>query len=139
MAISKQRMSLDVYVNSSITWCWVKTRNNNYCRSNLHSIYQSLSLHPRDGRFSSKVGQIGHKWDKSGAFSHEISVHLAPPRQMHWNLMDLSHLGPIWPTLEPNLLSLLGQMTHNRPFGVPVQHITNEVMLKHRISWPNIQ
>ena len=37
----------------------------------------------RDGRFGSKVGQIGPKWDKSGAFSDQISVHLAPQRQMH--------------------------------------------------------
>ena len=37
----------------------------------------------RDGRFCSKVGQFGPKWDKSGAFSDQISVHLAPPRQMH--------------------------------------------------------
>ena len=33
----------------------------------------------RDGRFGSKMGQIGTKWDKSGAFSDQISVHLAPP------------------------------------------------------------
>ena len=45
----------------------------------------------RDGRFGSKVGQIGPKWDKSGAFSDQISVHLAPPRQMHWNLIWKSH------------------------------------------------
>ena len=34
---------------------------------------------PRDRgcRFGSKVGQIGHKWYKSGAFSDQISVHLA--------------------------------------------------------------
>ena len=37
----------------------------------------------RDGRFVSKVGQIGPKWDKSGAFSDQISVHLARGRQMH--------------------------------------------------------
>ena len=30
----------------------------------------------RDGRFGSKVGQIGPKRDKSGAFSDQISVHL---------------------------------------------------------------
>ena len=42
----------------------------------------------RDGRFGFKVGQIGPKWDKSGAFSDQISVHLAGP------------------TLEPNLPSL---------------------------------
>ena len=41
----------------------------------------------RDGRFDSKVGQIGPKWDKSGAFSDQISVHLARSRQMHWNLI----------------------------------------------------
>ena len=33
-----------------------------------------------DGRFGSKVGQIGPKWDKSGAFSDQISVHLAQGR-----------------------------------------------------------
>ena len=37
----------------------------------------------RDGRFGSKVGQIGTEWDKSVAFSDQISVHLAPLRQMH--------------------------------------------------------
>ena len=47
----------------------------------------------REGRFGSKVGQIGPKWDKSGTFSDQISVHLAP-------------MGPIWLTLEPNLPSL---------------------------------
>ena len=30
----------------------------------------------RVGRFGSKVGHIGAKWDKSGAFSDQISVHL---------------------------------------------------------------
>ena len=29
----------------------------------------------RDGRFGSKVGQIGPKWDKSESFSDQISVH----------------------------------------------------------------
>ena len=29
----------------------------------------------RDGRFGSKVGQIDPKWDKSGTFSDQISVH----------------------------------------------------------------
>ena len=33
----------------------------------------------RDGRFGSKVGQICPKWDKSRAFSDQISVHLASP------------------------------------------------------------
>ena len=73
---------------------------------------RQVKLLSRDGRFGSKVGQIGPKWDKSrdfsdqisvhlaptlepkerqigpkwdksGAFSDQISVHLAPPRQMH--------------------------------------------------------
>ena len=35
-------------------------------------------MEPRDDRFGSKVDQIGPKWDKSGAFSDQISVHLAP-------------------------------------------------------------
>ena len=30
-----------------------------------------------DGRFGSKVGDIGPKWDKSDSFSVQISVHLA--------------------------------------------------------------
>ena len=34
---------------------------------------------PTDAGFGSKVGQIGPKWDKSGAFSDQISVHVAPP------------------------------------------------------------
>ena len=46
-----------------------------------------ITLAGRDGRFGFKVGQIGPKWDKSGAFSDEISVHLAPARQMHGNLI----------------------------------------------------
>ena len=36
-----------------------------------------LVVFTMDGRFGSKVGQIGPKWDKSGAFSDQISVHLA--------------------------------------------------------------
>ena len=49
------------------------------------SILSGLTNEERgvDGRFGSKVGQIGPKWDKSGAFSDQISVHLARGRQMH--------------------------------------------------------
>ena len=36
------------------------------------------TVQPRDARFGSKLGQVGPKWDKSGAFSDQISVHLAP-------------------------------------------------------------
>ena len=42
-----------------------------------------VKLLTMDGRFDSKVGQIGSKWDKSGAFSDQISVHLAQGRKMH--------------------------------------------------------
>ena len=82
----------------------------------------NLDIYPRrvrtrDGRFGSKVGQIGPIWDKSGAFSDQISVHLAQGRQMHWNMIwkapDLSHFGPIWPTLEPNLPSLVRETISN--------------------------
>ena len=41
------------------------------------------SSQTRDGRFGSKMGQIGPKWDKSGAISDQISVHLPQGRQMH--------------------------------------------------------
>ena len=42
----------------------------------------------RDGRFGSKVGQIGPKWDKSGAFSDQISV--------HWFGSKVGQIGPKW-------------------------------------------
>ena len=45
----------------------------------------------RDGRFGSKVGQIGPKWDKSGAFSDQISVQNA----LKSDLKKL-RIGPIW-------------------------------------------
>ena len=41
------------------------------------SMTQTVHLLGKDRRFGSKVGQIGPKWDKSGAFSDQISVHLA--------------------------------------------------------------
>ena len=41
-------------------------------------------------------GRFGPKLDNSGTFSDQISVSKAP---------DLSHWGPIWPNLEPNLPS----------------------------------
>ena len=34
-----------------------------------------MYVYSRDGRFGYKVGHIGPKWDKSGAFSDQISVH----------------------------------------------------------------
>ena len=45
-------------------------------RQNLSHFDVHMTALGRDGRFGSKVSQIGHKWDKSGAFSDQISVHL---------------------------------------------------------------
>ena len=58
----------------------------------------------RNARFGSKVGQIGHKWNKSGTFSDYISVHLARIAKMYWKKSpEKSHgyllFGPIWPTM----------------------------------------
>ena len=35
----------------------------------------------RDIRFSPKVGQLSHKWDKSGSFSDQISVHFGSSKK----------------------------------------------------------
>ena len=53
------------------------------CCSHIHTSFSLLSR-TRDARFGSKVGQIGPKWDKSGAFLDQISVHLAPPFQIRF-------------------------------------------------------
>ena len=50
-----------------------------------------------DGRFGYKVGQIGPKWDKSGAFSDQISVHLA--RTEIWS--ENPRICPIWGQSDP--------------------------------------
>ena len=49
--------------------------------STIHLVYLAISINlikHKDVRFRPKVGHIGPKWDKSGAFSDKISVHLAP-------------------------------------------------------------
>ena len=61
-------------------------------------VNSQFSNHVTDVRFRFKVDQIGHKWDKSGAFSDQNSVHLK-------NRSYLSYLGPIWPTFGPNRTS----------------------------------
>ena len=43
--------------------------------------------------FSSKVGHIGPKWDKSGAFSDQISVHFGAKPTIPGRMSDL---GPKW-------------------------------------------
>ena len=75
-------------------------------QSGIHAI-SSIWVVDKDGRFGSKVGQIGLRigqiWD---FFRYDFST----SSQMYWNLIlkvpDLSNLGSIWPTLEPNLPSL---------------------------------
>ena len=65
---------------------WITASGSSLMTSGLRKFYlvsQDLLTQVRDGRFCSKVGQIGPKWDKSGAFSDQISVHLARGRQMH--------------------------------------------------------
>ena len=54
-------------------------------------------LRPRDGRFGSKVGQIGSKWDKSGTFSDQFSGEPKCTENWYLKTSDLSHLVPIWP------------------------------------------
>ena len=49
----------------------------------------ALFLVTRGGRFGFKVDQIGPKWDKSGAFSDQISVHLAQGPTLEINLPSL--------------------------------------------------
>ena len=58
----------------------------------------------RDERFGPKEGQISPKWEKSGIFQIRFQYICA-----HWSgkILDLSHLWPIWPTLDPNVTSLV--------------------------------
>ena len=55
-----------------------KNRSNRTSREKITLELEIIYLSLRDGRFGYKVGQIGPKWDKSEAFSDQISVHLAP-------------------------------------------------------------
>ena len=68
-------------------------------RRNSWIIYFDYKSHTREGRFGSKVGQIGPKLDKSGTFSDHISVHLAHRAKCteirSKKVPDLSNLGPI--------------------------------------------
>ena len=73
------------------------------CDQGRRYVRVSLSL-SRDGRFGSKVGQIGPKWDKSGAFSDLISVHLAPRAKCT----------EIWSEKAPDLTNLGSNLTHFR-------------------------
>ena len=52
----------------------------------------------RDDRFGSKVGQIDPKLDKSGAFSDQISVHLARGLKSD---MKKPRICPIWGQSDP--------------------------------------
>ena len=46
-----------------------------------------------------QVGQIGTKWDNSVTFQIRTKMYW----NLIWKVLDLFHLGPIWPTLGPNL------------------------------------
>ena len=53
------------------------SRNRNHV-STIHLVYLAISINlikHKDVRFGPKVGQSGSKWDKSGTFSDQISVH----------------------------------------------------------------
>ena len=71
----------------------------------LLSLWQKHSDRNIDVRCCPKAGQIGPKWDKSGAFSDQISVHFGSP--------DLYHLGSIW--------TPLSQICHPY-FGIKQKH-----------------
>ena len=94
-----------------------KTYTNKSCQSLQHSTQRPTvrwGCRLRQGcQILTKVGQIGTKSEKSGSFSDQISVHLAR-WAARWakcteiwseKVPDLSHLGPIWPILGPNLTS----------------------------------
>ena len=55
-----------------------RVRNSWNRRPTRYNRSQSHRVVSMDGRLGFKVGQIGPKWDKFGAFSDQISVHLAP-------------------------------------------------------------
>ena len=69
---------------SCIENTWIIPTKSCLCFVEIQIEYSSWD---RDARSGPKVGHINLKWDKSGTFSDQISVHLAPPRQMHWNLI----------------------------------------------------
>ena len=60
---------------------------------------------------AAKWVRLDPKLDKSGTFSDQIQYILAQCAKMYWiwseNFPDLSHLGPIWPTLGPNLVTVI--------------------------------
>ena len=68
----------------------------------------------REGRFGSKVGQIGPQIGLIRDFFRSDFSTFGSMSQMYWNLIWKKSWvcptwGPIWPTLEPNLPSLVRQ------------------------------
>ena len=89
--------------------CWVQGRQ---------ALSGSSVANTRNGRFGSKVGQIGPKWDKSGAFSDQISVHLAREPRIRPIWATLTHFGakPTIPgqyIVHMTILSYLIVLTYN--------------------------
>ena len=58
------------------------------------------------------MGHSGPKWDKSGTCLDRILVYFLTEICSE-KVPDLSHLGPIWPTFSPNLISLVLEMVHH--------------------------
>ena len=74
-----------------------------------HFFVLFITFQNRMTRFGNKVGQIWPKWDKSVTFPDHISVHSGSPSHTKTDLKKvrhLSHLGTIWPNLEPNMVPL---------------------------------
>ena len=57
-------------------------------------------------RFEPKVGQISPKWDKSGTYSDQISVHFGSPSQnVLKSDLNKSRIRPIWRPIRHSLLN----------------------------------
>ena len=54
-------------------------------------------------RFGPKVGQIGPKWDKSGTFSDQISVHFNSKSSKSQDLLKSDLIGPRFVSFGSNL------------------------------------
>ena len=58
------------------------------------------------------MGQIVSKWDKSGTFFLDLLSESKHTEICAEKVLNLSHLGSIWPSLDPNLVSLIQRSVH---------------------------
>ena len=82
------------------------------CGINMHQQdFPKIAVTPRNVWCAPEVDQIDTKRDTSGTFSDQISVHFGSPSKnvlkSDPKVPGLSHLGPIGPTLAPNLTSIV--------------------------------